>query len=128
MRCAVLRYDASFLQVSWICHGDDLPVVKSGDGMYSDAIETGRFQLLKRTKGVSTTQILERLLRQYPSDESHDALLAEPLGSALATTQRLAQFAAPGDPWRPRKLLAEAARVVYVDGTFDLLHAGHVSL
>jgi len=118
---------ADRLQVSFICHGDDLPSVKSGGGMYSDAIEKGRFQVLKRTEGVSTTQILERLLRQHPGEMTPSESLSE-LGSALATTQRLSQFGAPGDPWRPRKLLSEASRVVYVQGTFDLLHVGQVQV
>merc|ERR1719343_471104 len=59
---------ADALSVDWICHGDDLPVCKSGSGMYTDAIERGRFQMLKRTEGISTTQILQRLLER-PSDD-----------------------------------------------------------
>jgi len=116
---------ADRLSVQYVCHGDDLPIVKGAGGMYSDVIDNDRFQLLKRTEGVSTTQILERLLRR---SAAQDMALAEPLGSALATTQRLSQFAAPADPGRPKKLLSEASRVVYVEGTFDLLHAGQVSV
>jgi len=116
---------ADRLHVNFVCHGDDLPVVKGSGGMYSDVIDNDRFQLLKRTEGVSTTQILERLLRQYPG--SSDGVLPE-LASALASTQRLSQFAAPSNPAWPKKGLADASRVVYVDGTFDLLHEGQVTI
>lgn len=51
-----------------------------------------------------------------------------PLGSTLATAQRMAQFVAAADPWSPRRSLAHASRVVYVPGAFDLLHEGHVEL
>ena len=33
-------------------------------GMYSDAIEKGCFQLLKRTEGISTTNIMQRLINR----------------------------------------------------------------
>merc|ERR1712150_85424 len=49
------------------------------------------------------------------------------LDSTLATTQRLVQFAAPANAEKPRSL-GDAQRVVYVSGTFDLLHGGHALL
>ncbi|CAK0842206.1 unnamed protein product [Prorocentrum cordatum] len=130
---------ADALSVDWICHGDDLPVCRSGGGMYTDAIEKGRFQMLKRTEGISTTQILQRLLERPSGDdpEEHPAVPSAlaagsqgthdggpPLESALATTQRLAQFAErPGGA--QRGCIGDAKRVVYIGGTFDLLHVGH---
>lgn len=130
---------ADALSVDWICHGDDMPVCRSGGGMYTDAIERGRFQILKRTEGISTTQILQRLLERPSGDgpEQHPVVPSAPvagclsdqdggppLESALATTQRLMQFAErPGGA--QRSCISEAKRVVYIGGTFDLLHAGH---
>ncbi|CAE7436348.1 PECT1 [Symbiodinium necroappetens] len=116
---------ADALRVRWICHGDDMPICKDGDGMYSDAIEHGRFQMLKRTEGISTTQIIERLLRQQGLGSGCEA---EAMETALATTQRLGQFAAPADPEQGVKLLTSAKHVVYVPGIFDLVHPGHVSI
>lgn len=127
---------ADALSVNYICHGDDLPVVRGADGMYTDAIDAGRFQILKRTEGISTTQIMQRLLRR----ERGKPLRAEKNGisegdeescdleSVLATTKRLSQFAAKPDPWILAQSLAAATRVVYVPGTFDLLHGGHVHI
>lgn len=116
---------ADALRVRWICHGDDMPICKDGGGMYSDAIEHGRFQMLKRTEGISTTQIIERLLRQQGLGSGCEA---EAMETALATTQRLGQFAAPADPEQGVKLLTSAKHVVYVPGIFDLVHPGHVSI
>eukprot|EP00439_Symbiodinium_sp_Y106_P063747 s419_g9.t3 len=116
---------ADALRVRWICHGDDMPICKDGGGMYSDAIEHGRFQMLKRTEGISTTQIIERLLRQQGLGSRSEA---EAMETALATTQRLGQFAAPADPEQGAKLLTSAKHVVYVPGIFDLVHPGHVSI
>eukprot|EP00913_Durusdinium_trenchii_P014870 g13946.t1 len=50
----------------------------------------------------------------------------EVLSSALCTTQRLAQFAAPDG--REAKQLSDSNRVVYVPGIFDLVHPGHVAV
>ncbi|CAE8702666.1 unnamed protein product [Polarella glacialis] len=114
---------ADHLRVDFICHGDDMPVCSSGTGMYCDAIAQKRFQLLKRTEGISTTQILERLLRSAdPKPQVSQAALQ----GTLATTQRLSQFAAPAAPGKPQRLISEASKVVYLAGSFDLLHAGHV--
>eukprot|EP00929_Paragymnodinium_shiwhaense_P057015 TRINITY_DN28534_c0_g1_i1.p1 TRINITY_DN28534_c0_g1~~TRINITY_DN28534_c0_g1_i1.p1 ORF type:complete len:440 (+),score=95.53 TRINITY_DN28534_c0_g1_i1:88-1320(+) len=115
---------ADALRVRFICHGDDMPVVKGGGGMYSDAIESGRFHLLKRTEGISTTNIIERLLRRSSEEDEDD--VGTDMGSMLTTVDRLSQFAEASDPSRPKMALREAKKVVYVDGAFDLLHIGHV--
>jgi len=91
--------------------------------------------LLKRTEGISTTQILERLLRrggegtgECGASSSAACDVAAALESAPATTHRLKQFAASADPLAPACCLSTAKRVVYVSGDFDLLHAGHIEL
>lgn len=126
---------ADALSVKYICHGDDLPSVRGAEGMYTDAINAGRFQVLKRTEGISTTQIMQRLLRRRHSRAAGDESGAansdddeDGLGSVLVTSQRLSLFAAKPDPWCPTKTLAGATRVVYVPGSFDLLHGGHAHL
>ncbi|CAK9016591.1 Ethanolamine-phosphate cytidylyltransferase (CTP:phosphoethanolamine cytidylyltransferase) (Phosphorylethanolamine cytidylyltransferase 1) [Durusdinium trenchii] len=112
---------ADRLRVRYICHGDDMPICKGGEGMYSEAVAQKRFQVLKRTEGISTTQIIERIIRQQGWSKAEEVL-----SSALCTTQRLAQFAAPDG--REAKQLSDSNRVVYVPGIFDLVHPGHVAV
>lgn len=115
---------ADALKVDWVVHGDDLPVCKDGGGMYADVIDGGRFQVVKRTRGISTTIILQRLL----GEQATDGVRADRFGSVLATAGLFASFSAPADPKRARADLAGASKVVYVPGVFDLLHEGHVEL
>ncbi|CAL1163788.1 unnamed protein product, partial [Cladocopium goreaui] len=120
---------ADTLRVKWVCHGDDMPVCRGGHGMYSAVVEEKRFQVLKRTEGISTTQIISRIIQQqgWSQHQGEAGGAGEALSSALCTAQRLQQFAAPpGD--RPPKQLTAAKRVVYVPGIFDLIHPGHVSI
>lgn len=117
---------ADALRVQWVCHGDDMPVCRGASGnsgMYSAVMDAKRFQVLKRTEGISTTQIIGRIIQQQGWSQEQ----GEALTSALCTSQRLQQFAAPADD-RPGKQLSAAKRVVYVPGIFDLLHPGHVSV
>mmetsp|Transcript_25003 Transcript_25003/g.54388 ORF Transcript_25003/g.54388 Transcript_25003/m.54388 type:complete len:384 (-) Transcript_25003:106-1257(-) len=114
---------ADALRVQWICHGDDMPICKGGDGMYSDIISANRFQILKRTEGISTTQIMNRLLSALENCEASPTT-----STAWATSQRLTSFFAPANPWTPARSLSDSSCVVYVAGTFELLHAGHIEL
>jgi len=119
---------ADALKVKFICHGDDLPVVKGGGGMYTDVIENQRFSLLKRTEGISTTNIIERLLRKSPTGGESPRKEASDMGHLLTTVDRLSQFAESSDPWKIKRKLSDAKKAVYVDGAFDLLHLGHVRM
>jgi len=135
---------ADALYVDWVCHGDDLPVVKNGSGMYSDVMNANRFHLIKRTEGISTTQILERLLRQegiWNAEITHDhqsnsgecqatsdCNSSGILDTTLVPVQLLSQFAAPANPRIPQRVITDASKIVYVSGAFDLLHSGHVHI
>lgn len=127
MTCAL----ADVLRVHWICHGDDLPLIKDGSDMYSDPIAHGRFQILRRTEGISTTIILDRMLQvaeDFSVKDFEGSCSGTSFGSFLATSQRIAAFAAPANPGRSSRCLSDAKRVVYIPGVFDLVHAGHVEL
>eukprot|EP00811_Abedinium_folium_P036967 NODE_9626_length_1410_cov_4.678098.p1 GENE.NODE_9626_length_1410_cov_4.678098~~NODE_9626_length_1410_cov_4.678098.p1 ORF type:complete len:279 (+),score=88.03 NODE_9626_length_1410_cov_4.678098:287-1123(+) len=113
---------ADALRVSYVCHGDDLPQIRGAAGMYTEVMDAGRFQMLRRTEAISTTNIVERLLQE--SSPMAPAFCNE----ALCTVERLSLFATPADPWVRRKRLREAQRVVYIDGTFDILHSGHIGV
>ncbi|KAF4737393.1 Ethanolamine-phosphate cytidylyltransferase, partial [Perkinsus olseni] len=43
-------------------HGDDMPVDASGKGVYDELRDAGVLRIIKRTEGVSTTDLVGRLL------------------------------------------------------------------
>jgi ethanolamine-phosphate cytidylyltransferase len=112
------------LNCDFVAHGDDLPVRSDGTSVYGSVIEAGRFKLIKRTEGVSTTTLIGRLLSMsmdHLRKQEHMAPGAVPIAnhaSMLPTMSRLSQFKSEGCSRE------SANRVVYVDGAFDLFHIG----
>ena len=112
------------LRCDFVAHGDDLPIRTDGTGMYHQAIRANRFRMIQRTEGVSTTTFIGRLLQVTrpktlnvaPAEEKPVQVSA----TLLPTGSRMSSFAAGLRP------LARAKRVVYVDGTFDVFHHGHL--
>lgn len=131
--------------IDFIVHGDDPCLLPDGTDAYDAPKRAGRFRMIKRTEGVSTTDIVNRVLRAAASDERRekkktkrddtsddDAVAADddattssrhsPQNRFLATTRRIAQFSGGGRAPQPGQ------RVVYAHGAFDLFNAGHVRL
>lgn len=124
-----------------IVHGDDPCIGADGQDVYAAVKRMGRFRTVKRTEGVSSTDIVERMLtctsdhhlasESTPSSSSigpsttvsaNGTASAQIRASAfLPTTRRLLQFAG-----KSARAPRAGDRVVYVDGTFDMFHAGHV--
>ena len=93
--------------------------------MYHEAIRANRFRMIQRTEGVSTTTFIGRLLQVTRPKTLNVALAGEEKPVAVSATllptgSRMSSFAA-GLP-----ALARAKRVMYVDGTFDVFHHGHL--
>lgn len=119
--------------IDLIAHGDDPCIGADGEDVYKAVKAMGRFRTVKRTEGVSSTDIVGRMLLctrdhhlDMPTARSHGTSPAELVpftreSSFLPTTRRLIQFA--GEPRAPRA----RDRVVYCDGTFDMFHAGHIA-
>lgn len=96
-------------RVDLVIHGDDAVVDANGKGCYDDIIAAGiRFQTVKRTDGVSTTDLIARMLDPTIMDHFFG------LKRAMLTSQRVSQFAATCRPPRDDDV------IVYVDGGFDL--------
>jgi len=92
-------------------------------------------QSVKRTEGVSTTDLVGRMLMKTKEHHSRgpEALspsigrrasdcseIEQPIQSSfLTTTRRITQFS-------ENKAPKPSDKVVYVDGAFDLFHAGHI--
>eukprot|EP00897_Mesotaenium_endlicherianum_P003384 jgi/Mesen1/3073/ME000181S02148 len=142
--------------IDYIVHGDDPCILPDGTDAYEHAIQAGRFKQIKRTEGVSSTDIVGRMLlcvasrqtadqrqltstaatlqRQFstghspsggdPSKRSSsrggdDAVQATRISHFLPTSRRIVQFSNKKSPHKD-------ARIVYMDGAFDLFHTGHV--
>ena len=61
------------LNCSHVAHGDDLVVDKDGNDAYYPFKAANRMKIFKRTEGISTTDIVGRLLlmlREQPNEET----------------------------------------------------------
>eukprot|EP01025_Chloroclados_australasicus_P013633 TRINITY_DN1640_c0_g1_i4.p1 TRINITY_DN1640_c0_g1~~TRINITY_DN1640_c0_g1_i4.p1 ORF type:complete len:371 (-),score=15.64 TRINITY_DN1640_c0_g1_i4:662-1774(-) len=107
-------------KVDLVVHGDDPCYLQDGSDAYTGAKQMNKFKCVKRTEGVSTTEIIERML----SIGTHGKHAAEPRtleSQFMATSRRLVQFS--NNLKVPRDKI-----VVYVDGAFDVFHCGHVEI
>jgi ethanolamine-phosphate cytidylyltransferase len=109
--------------IDYVVHGDD-PCIVDGKDVYATAKESGRFRTIPRTEGVSTTDIVGRMLiltkEHHLHGESDNVLGGQ---SKFLTTSRLLQLF-HADVRSPTKEM----RVVYIDGAWDLFHPGHVAI
>mmetsp|Transcript_20478 Transcript_20478/g.23627 ORF Transcript_20478/g.23627 Transcript_20478/m.23627 type:complete len:429 (-) Transcript_20478:177-1463(-) len=115
-----------------VAHGDDLAPGADGVDSYYEIKQAKRMKIFKRTEGISTTDILGRLLRiakieaakesgtEKPEHdpEEHKETIRAPV-KFLQTARRLKAFVTGKAPTPEDK-------IVYVDGSFDLIHIGHV--
>ncbi|KAF6142985.1 hypothetical protein GIB67_041053 [Kingdonia uniflora] len=130
-------------KIDYIIHGDDPCLLPDGSDAYALAKKAGRYKQIKRTEGVSSTDIVGRMLlcvrdRSVSDNHNHSSLQRqfshgnqkiEDGGSGsgtrishfLPTSRRIVQFSNGKGP-------GPDARIVYIDGAFDLFHAGHVEI
>lgn len=117
--------------VDYIVHGDD-PCIVDGKDVYETAKQAGKFRTIPRTEGVSTTDIVGRMLlltkehhmknhHHHDDNFSHDSMLGSQ-SKFLTTTRLLQLFSADV------KMPAPGMRIIYIDGAWDMFHPGHVAL
>ncbi|CAH0729859.1 unnamed protein product, partial [Brenthis ino] len=126
-------------QCDFCVHGDDITVTADGVDTYHLVKEAGRYREVKRTAGVSTTDLVGRMLLltrehfkrgdkeysvalEHSSNLGTDSTARSPYTGCsqfLPTTQKIIQFSSGLSP-KPTD------RVVYVAGAFDLFHVGHL--
>eukprot|EP00757_Euglenozoa_sp_SAG-D1_P016285 gene16286-692_t len=53
------------MDIDAVVHGDDITIGKDGRNSYQDIIDIGKFQVVKRTEGISTTNLVDRILSVY---------------------------------------------------------------
>lgn len=125
-------------------HGDDLSIGADGKDTYQIVKDAGRFVECRRTQGVSTTELVGRMLlmskdhSEMIDDCDNDSKVEHKKAKVenfagnnprspytagvshfLTTSKRVLQFSNSKEP-------QAGDRVIYVDGGFDLYHLGHI--
>mmetsp|Transcript_37446 Transcript_37446/g.105734 ORF Transcript_37446/g.105734 Transcript_37446/m.105734 type:complete len:467 (+) Transcript_37446:383-1783(+) len=149
-------------RVDYIVHGDDPCLLPDGTDAYEYPKKLGRFKTIKRTEGVSSTDIVGRMLlcsrpqgkpnreaassrkalqRHFstsgelpPTQEevqrspstgnltsppSNETMAGKWASKFLPTSRRIVQFS-------DGNVAPKGAKIVYMDGAFDVFHVGHV--
>lgn len=126
--CTRLK-DVERFEIDYVVHGDDISVGLDGRNSYQEIIDAGKFKVVKRTSGISTTDLVGRMLlctkghmlSSVDEVNLEEAGLGEgtPATHYLTTSRKIVQFSNNCAP-KPED------KVVYVDGSFDLFHIGHI--
>jgi ethanolamine-phosphate cytidylyltransferase len=124
------------LNIDYCAHGDDPCFNENGEDAYKQIKEAGRFKVFKRTEGISTTEILGRLIlanRSYSMDTKEMMTSSDMLKKAQEETLEkgpvVSSFLSTG--WRLHEFCNNVSpkdtdKIVYIDGAFDILHIGHI--
>lgn len=121
--------DMDRFEIDFVVHGDDISVDLSGQNSYQEIIDAGRFKVVKRTECISTTDLLGRMLKcgrngvlgDLGSKLFENEIASQNTFHYLLTSRKLVQFS-------NNRLPNPGDRIVYVDGSFDLFHCGHIHL
>jgi ethanolamine-phosphate cytidylyltransferase len=137
----------------YVSHGDDITSDASGEDCYRFVKRAGRMKIVPRTPGISTTDLVGRMLAQ--TKDHHIASLvdciagkerSESAAEGAEMKVRIEEYAAapngtdsfvdihtfdaPSTKFTPLvsgRLPRPGQRLIYVDGGFDLFSSGHIS-
>jgi len=110
--------------IDFCVHGEDISLAADGTDAYALVKAAGRYRTIKRTEGVSTTDLVERIL-QILRENTSSAEETKPhspytrSSPYVATSIKLAQFS-------NKREITPYDKVVYIDGSYDLFHVGHI--
>jgi ethanolamine-phosphate cytidylyltransferase len=107
-----------------ICvHGDDLCTDRFGNDVYKAIKEAGKFRQCPRTHGVSSTNLIQRILDISGAPKQADRLASSPytgMSPFLLSSHKIYEFCGSVRSVKPNDV------VVYCPGLFDLFHVGHL--
>ncbi len=139
------------VSADFVIHGDDIPYNSEGRCAYDEIIAAGKLRIIKRTEGVSTTDIVGRLLlltrehlddpdvkavakliQDRPTNEDSSpramrAIATPPESMGSCKSVKMLTTARRIAEFSSRKPVSDSDTVVYVDGAFDLFNVGHAS-
>eukprot|EP00742_Colponemidia_sp_Colp-10_P018650 GILJ01021563.1.p1 GENE.GILJ01021563.1~~GILJ01021563.1.p1 ORF type:complete len:287 (-),score=69.43 GILJ01021563.1:28-888(-) len=117
--------DLELLEIDFVAHGDDISADANGVNSYQEIIDAGKMKIVKRTDGISTTDLVGRMLLCTSDHQISGGELHSPhehvIEHYLTTSRKIVQFS-------NNKVPKHTDKVVYVDGSFDLFHVGHMRL
>lgn len=132
-----LLYIIEKYRIDYVVHGDD-PCIVNGKDVYESAVKLGKYLTIPRTEGISTTDIVGRMLLMTRSH--HETTAIEGTSSQIAnstvsagalinrrsnflTTSRIIRLFSAGV-----KVPSKGAKIVYLAGSWDMFHAGHAAV
>jgi len=108
-----------------ICvHGEDITYGPNGEDSYQEVKDAGMFRLIKRTKGISTTDIIDRVL----NGAKHHKTVEEAIESMKINIDYMTYSFSRGFHQFAVRPPTTTDRVVFVPGSFDMFHISHVQL
>jgi ethanolamine-phosphate cytidylyltransferase len=106
--------DLEKYECDFCVHGDDITTTEDGKDCYSIVKKAGKYKECKRTEGISTTDLVRRMLMRKEHPQGFKPRSDQELVSRLYDL-----FHEPKSPKRGDK-------VVYVQGSWDMFHIGHI--
>ncbi|TBU06396.1 putative ethanolamine-phosphate cytidylyltransferase, partial [Hamiltosporidium magnivora] len=106
----------------FVAHGNDPVVCWNGVDCYQVAKERLMYKEFKRVCGFSTTNLIKRIILRNSSILQENDYFAE-IDKEILENEECRKFISQIGPQNE-----ENKRVIYISGTFDLFHAGHVSI
>lgn len=100
--------------IDYVVHGDD-PVIVDGKDVYAHVKKMGKYRSIPRTEGVSTTDIVGRMLLC-----TSQTLARIPSSRFMKTSSIMSEFL--GTRAKP----TSDQTIVYIDGDWDMFNAEHV--